>query len=80
MSELGQRAVDEDAAVTPATRFRRARVTAFLHNRTFVLPDDVKEIFCDATRHRIARSVRAQAENIDADAILRELMGSTPIP
>ena len=57
-----------------------ARVTAFLHKRTFVLPDDVKEIFCDAARHRIARSVRAQAENVDADTILQELMRSTPIP
>ena len=36
-----------------------ARVTAFLHGRTYVLPADVKEIFCDATRHRIARTVRA---------------------
>jgi MoxR-like ATPase len=57
-----------------------ARVTAFLHKRTFVLPEDVKEIFCDATRHRIARTVRAQAENIDADAMLQELLRSTPIP
>src|SRR2546421_3123675 len=57
-----------------------ARVTAFLHNRTFVLPVDVKEIFCDAARHRIARSVRAQAENVDADALLQELLRSTPIP
>jgi len=57
-----------------------ARVTAFLRKRTFILPDDVKEIFCDAARHRIARSVRAQAENVDADAILQELLRSTPIP
>ena len=45
-----------------------------------MLPGDVKEIFCDAARHRIARSVRAQAENVDADAILQELLRSTPIP
>jgi MoxR-like ATPase len=57
-----------------------ARVTAFLHGRTYVLPDDVKEIFCDAARHRIARSVRAQAENVDADHILQELLAAVPIP
>jgi MoxR-like ATPase len=56
------------------------RVTAFLHGRTWVLPDDVKEIFCDATRHRIARTVRAQAENVDADAILEDLLTAVPIP
>jgi len=57
-----------------------ARVTAFLHDRTYVLPGDVKEIFCDAARHRIARSIRAQAENVDADAILHDLLRAVPIP
>jgi len=56
------------------------RVTAFLHGRTYVLPQDVKEIYCDASRHRIARTVRAQAENIDADYILSELLRAVPIP
>jgi hypothetical protein len=40
----------------------------------------VKEIFCDAARHRIVRSVRAQAENINADVMLRELLAAVPIP
>jgi MoxR-like ATPase len=57
-----------------------ARVTAFIHGRTFVLPADVKEIFVDAARHRIARSIRAQAENIDADQILQEIIHAVPIP
>jgi MoxR-like ATPase len=56
------------------------RVTAFLHGRTWALPEDVKEIFADATRHRIARTVRAQAENVHPDEILGELLGSVPIP
>ena len=56
------------------------RVTAFLHGRSYVLPQDVKEIYCDASRHRIARTVRAQAENIDADQILGELLRAVPIP
>jgi len=56
------------------------RVNAFLHGRTYVLPGDVKEIFCDATRHRIARTVRAQAEGVDADAILEDLLSAVAIP
>src|SRR6266540_1674453 len=56
-----------------------ARVTAFMHGRTYVLPADVKEIYCDASRHSIARTVRAQAENIDADVILREVLQAVPI-
>ena len=57
-----------------------ARVNAFLNGRTWVLPTDVKEIFCDATRHRIARTVRAQAEGVDADTMLQELLAGVPIP
>jgi MoxR-like ATPase len=57
-----------------------ARVTAFMHGRTYVLPQDVKEIYVDAARHRIARSVRAQAESIDADQLLGELLQAVPIP
>ena len=57
-----------------------SRVNAFLHGRAWVLPGDVKDIFCDATRHRIARTVRAQAENVDADAILEDLLKAVPIP
>jgi MoxR-like ATPase len=57
-----------------------ARVTAFLHGRAWTLPEDVKEIFCDAARHRVARTVRAQAEGVEADTILQELLAAVPIP
>jgi MoxR-like ATPase len=57
-----------------------ARVAAFLHGRMYVVPGDVKEIFCDAARHRIARGIRAQAENIEADEILNQLLRVVPIP
>jgi len=57
-----------------------ARVTAFMHGRRFVLPADVKELFCDTARHRIARTVRAQAENVEADEILTEILSAVPIP
>jgi MoxR-like ATPase len=56
------------------------RVNAFLHGRTWALPGDVKEIFIDAARHRVARTVRALAENVDADEILADLLGAVPIP
>ncbi len=68
---------------------RRARISTSWRSRasprsctaaTYVLPQDVKEIFCDATRHRIVRSVRAQAENVGADVMLRELLAAVPIP
>jgi MoxR-like ATPase len=58
-----------------------ARANAFLnHGRMYVLPGDVKEVFADMARHRIVRSIRAQAEGKDADLILAELLESVPIP
>ena len=56
------------------------RVTAFFHGRAYVLPQDVKEIYRDANRHRIVRSIRAQTENIPADAILDDVLSAVPIP
>jgi MoxR-like ATPase len=60
--------------------FALARVTAFQHGRDYVLPKDVKEIFCDAARHRIVRSVRAQTEDIAPDTILHEILSAVAIP
>jgi len=58
-----------------------ARANAFLnHGRLYVLPGDVKEIFCDTVRHRIVRTIRAQAEGVDADQMLSTLLSSVPIP
>jgi MoxR-like ATPase len=57
-----------------------ARVTAFLHGRDFVLPQDVKEILLDGVRHRIARSVRAEAEEITVDALVSRIIDAVPIP
>jgi MoxR-like ATPase len=58
-----------------------ARTTAFLHHgRTYVLPGDVKEVFVDVVRHRIVRSLRAEAERVDADEILNQLLAAVPLP
>lgn len=57
-----------------------SRVTAFLAGRTYVLPGDVQSILTDAIRHRIVRSVRADAENVSSDAIVAELLTAVPIP
>jgi MoxR-like ATPase len=57
-----------------------AQVTAFLAGRDFVLPGDVKAVFPDAARHRVARSVRAEVEEITTDTIVAEILDATPIP
>jgi MoxR-like ATPase len=57
-----------------------ARVTAFLEGRDYVVPDDVKSIFPDVARHRLVRSVRAEAESITTDSMVTRILDAVPIP
>jgi MoxR-like ATPase len=57
-----------------------ARVNAFFNGRDFILPVDVKEIFPDAARHRISRTVRAEVEGINTDEIINRILGTVRIP
>ena len=57
-----------------------ARTTAFFAGRDYVRPADVKRIAPDALRHRLIRTVRAEAENVSPDEIIDEMLGKVPIP
>jgi MoxR-like ATPase len=57
-----------------------ARVNAFIEKRAYVLPGDVKEILVEAARHRIVRSIRAQADDVSTDSLLEDIMSVVPIP
>ena len=57
-----------------------ARTTAFFAGRDYVLPADVKRIAPDTLRHRLIRTVRAEAENVSPDEIIEEVLRKTPIP
>jgi MoxR-like ATPase len=57
-----------------------SRTTAFFAGRDYVLPIDVKRIAADALRHRLIRTVRAEAENISPDEIVSEVLSKVPIP
>jgi MoxR-like ATPase len=59
---------------------RAAKAHAFLQGRGHVIPDDVKELGLDVLRHRILLTYRADAEGIDADALLRQIFESVPVP
>ena len=57
-----------------------ARTTAFFAGRDYVLPTDVKRIAPDALRHRLIRTVRAEAERVSAEEIVDELLKRVTIP
>ena len=58
-----------------------SRTTAFFEGRDHVVPEDVKRIAVDAMRHRVVRTLRAEAENISIEQILRDrILRTVPIP
>ena len=57
-----------------------AKGLALLRERAFVLPQDVKDIAPDVLRHRLVLSYEAEAENIDADAVISRLLSELRTP
>lgn len=57
-----------------------ARALAFIRDKRFVTPDDVKEIAPDVLRHRILVTFEAEARGIDSDEIIRVLLNAVTVP
>ena len=58
---------------------RCARARAWLQGRDYVSPDDVQSIAHDTLRHRILVSYEAEAEGVDTDHIIDELIQRVPV-
>ncbi len=59
---------------------RAAKAHAFLAGRHFVAPEDVKSVAPDVLRHRVRPSFEADAEEINADAIIAKILGGIAVP
>ena len=57
-----------------------ARANALLDGRAYVLPDDVKTLVDPVFGHRIVPTTDARIRDRTAEEILREVMGSVPVP
>ncbi|ERP39117.1 AAA family ATPase [Chitinivibrio alkaliphilus] len=57
-----------------------ARVTAFLHGRGYVTPEDIKSVGFDVLNHRIATTYEADAENVVCEDIVRAVFDSIEVP
>ncbi|MBQ1797821.1 MAG: ATPase, partial [Muribaculaceae bacterium] len=53
---------------------------AFLHNRGYVIPEDVRAVCHDVMRHRIGLTYEAEANNIGADEIINEILDKIAVP
>ncbi len=57
-----------------------AKAHAFLQQRAYATPEDVRAVCAEVLRHRIGLSYEAQAENVTADDIIREIVNAVPMP
>ena len=57
-----------------------SRALAALYDRDYVIPDDVKEIFLPALRHRVVMTPAAHIEGANTDTILNQVLESIPAP
>ncbi len=58
---------------------RTAKVLAAIYGRSFVLPEDVKEMAYWVMRHRIIMSYEALAEDITSDDMIERILADTKI-
>ncbi len=57
-----------------------ARALAFLRDRAYALPEDVRDVAPDVIRHRLVLSYEALADNVQSDALLNRILGAIPLP
>lgn len=60
--------------------FKAVRAMAFLRGKDFVTPSDIASIVKDLMRHRIVLSYEAEAEGIDVDTLIEQIVTAVPIP
>ena len=59
---------------------RAAKAHAALVGRAFVTPDDIKEVFLPALRHRVALDPAEEIEGVASDTVLTRILDSVEVP
>jgi MoxR-like ATPase len=59
---------------------RGARVHAVLDDRTAVSTDDIRRVAAPSLRHRIILNFEGEAESVDVDQLIENLLSSVPTP
>jgi len=57
-----------------------AKAYAFIKRRGYVIPEDIRAICHDVMRHRIGVTYEAEAENINSEQILNEILNVVEVP
>jgi len=57
-----------------------SRIRALFEGRSFVSPEDVKIAAIPVLRHRLVLSYEAEAEGLNADAVITRILSHVPVP
>ena len=57
-----------------------AKANAFLNKRGYTIPEDVRTISKDVLRHRIGLTYEAEAENVNVEHVIDEVLRAIPVP
>lgn len=57
-----------------------AKAHAFLNKRGYVIPEDIRTISKDVLRHRIGLTYEAEAENVNVENIIDEILRTINVP
>lgn len=57
-----------------------AKAYAFLNKRGYVIPEDVRSICKDVMRHRIGLTYEAEAENVNVEQVINEILRVVNVP
>jgi MoxR-like ATPase len=57
-----------------------ARAHAFLRDRAYVVPEDVRALAPDVLRHRIVLTFEAEAEDVTTDDVVTRVLGAVRVP
>ncbi len=56
------------------------KALAFVRQRAYVTPQDVKDLAHDILRHRILLSYEAEAANVSSDKVIDHILSKVPVP
>ncbi len=57
-----------------------AKAQAFLNKRGFVIPEDIRSICKDVLRHRIGLTYEAEAESVNVEEVIEEVLKKINVP
>lgn len=57
-----------------------AKAWAFMHQRAYVTPQDIKSIGMDVLRHRVIPSYEAEAEGLTSETLIQRIFETVPVP